>query len=142
MQVQKLPKDEGRLQVNFSVFLISFFLVCVKILTSPCECLNQEFLKHGLSCKIKEKGCPVCKRVFNLLNLHARSCRVEGCTVPDCNRIKEHMRYAKNRRRLKPTVIIYYHRKNAIRQQQMDDRRRQMMNEMYRGGASTNSSEG
>ena len=65
-------------------------------------------------CNITARGgCPICKRIANLIPLHARACRNEACVVPQCREIKEHLR------------------QNAMRQQNMDDERRRMMNEMY-----------
>jgi len=60
------------------------------------------------------RGCPLCKRINNLLALHARQCKEEACAVPKCHEIKDQYRQA------------------AQRQQQMDDNRRRMMNDMYR----------
>ena len=74
----------------------------------------KEILMHVQLCKIQAKnGCPICKRIQNLIPLHARNCRLERCSVPGCREIKEHLR------------------QNAMRQQNMDDARRSMMNEMY-----------
>jgi len=83
-----------------------------------CEKMK-EFLKHEPSCKVGfKKGCPTCKKVLNLLNLHARSCRVDDCPVPRCVQIKDKIK------------------QNLLKQRQMDDRRRQMMNDMYSRGGS------
>jgi E1A/CREB-binding protein len=75
----------------------------------------KEFLRHGVDCKAGgvKKGCPHCKRIYNLLHLHARGCRKENCPVRKCREIREH------------------HRLLNLRQQNMDDRRRAMMNQMY-----------
>ena len=77
----------------------------------------QDFLKHGQTCENSAKGCQICKRIQNLLTLHARSCKlaVGVCNIPRCKEIRDHMRQM------------------ASKQQQMDDRRRKQMNEMYLG---------
>lgn len=55
----------------------------------------QDFLKHGASCESGvRRGCPLCRRLFSLLKLHAESCRRENCEVPRCRELKEQMRYA------------------------------------------------
>jgi hypothetical protein len=76
---------------------------------------QQEFLRHESTCPTKNRGgCPLCKRISNLLMLHARQCKEESCNVPKCHEIRDQIRQA------------------AQRQQQMDDSRRRMMNDMYR----------
>mmetsp|Transcript_13759 Transcript_13759/g.29222 ORF Transcript_13759/g.29222 Transcript_13759/m.29222 type:complete len:1610 (-) Transcript_13759:80-4909(-) len=71
-------------------------------------------LKHGASCKTKAiGGCNVCKRIWALLQIHARQCKADNCPVPNCMAIRE--RY----------------RQLQLQQQAMDDRRRQMMNQTY-----------
>jgi E1A/CREB-binding protein len=73
-------------------------------------------MKHGGNCQIKSSGgCPVCKRIWALLQLHARQCKAVNCLVPNCMAIRERVRQLKNQ------------------QQAMDDRRRQEMNRAYRG---------
>lgn len=60
--------------------------------------IHQEFLKHGSTCKVTmKKGCPVCKRISNLLQLHARNCKLDKCPVPKCREIKEHYKYVAER---------------------------------------------
>jgi len=54
----------------------------------------QEFLKHDGICTVKSHGgCRLCARITNLLNIHARACRVENCKVPHCLELREQMRY-------------------------------------------------
>ncbi|KAL8474236.1 hypothetical protein ACS0TY_030894 [Phlomoides rotata] len=68
--------------------------------------------RHGMLCKIRASGgCPLCKKMWYLLQLHSRACKESVCTVPRCRDLKEHMR------RL---------------QQQSDSRRRAAVNEMMR----------
>ncbi|KAL8539108.1 hypothetical protein ACS0TY_000916 [Phlomoides rotata] len=68
--------------------------------------------RHGMPCKIRASGgCPLCKKMWYLLQLHSRACKESVCTVPRCRDLKEHMR------RL---------------QQQSDSRRRAAVNEMMR----------
>ena len=67
----------------------------------------RDFLRHGITCEKNQKGgCAICKRIGNLLTLHARSCRADKCPVPKCREIREQIRQMQ------------------MRQQQMDDRRR------------------
>jgi len=77
----------------------------------------KEFLMHESTCNVKAaRGCRLCLRVHNLIQLHARNCKQDLCPVPRCIEIREQNRH------------------NVMRQQQMDDRRRAMMNNLYSGG--------
>ncbi|KAI3761107.1 hypothetical protein L1987_51515 [Smallanthus sonchifolius] len=68
--------------------------------------------RHGISCKIRASGgCVLCKKMWYLLQLHARACKESQCHVPRCRDLKEHLR------RL---------------QQQADSRRRAAVMEMMR----------
>jgi E1A/CREB-binding protein len=68
--------------------------------------------RHGIQCKTRASGgCPLCKKMWYLLQLHSRACKESECHVPRCKDLKEHMR------RL---------------QQQSDSRRRAAVMEMMR----------
>mmetsp|Transcript_18018 Transcript_18018/g.40962 ORF Transcript_18018/g.40962 Transcript_18018/m.40962 type:complete len:100 (-) Transcript_18018:211-510(-) len=58
-------------------------------------------------------GCHICKRIWALLQIHARQCKQKNCPVPKCMAIRDHSR------------------RIALQQQAMDDRRRQEMNRTY-----------
>merc|ERR1719469_1184604 len=75
-------------------------------------------LKHGAGCSVKAVGgCHICKRIWALLQIHARQCKQAICPVPNCMAIRERFRQL------------------TKQQQAMDDRRRQEMNRTYRGSA-------
>ncbi|XP_028759098.1 histone acetyltransferase HAC1 isoform X2 [Neltuma alba] len=68
--------------------------------------------RHGIQCKTRASGgCVLCKKMWYLLQLHARACKESECHVPRCRDLKEHLR------RL---------------QQQSESRRRAAVNEMMR----------
>ncbi|XP_023552010.1 histone acetyltransferase HAC1-like isoform X2 [Cucurbita pepo subsp. pepo] len=68
--------------------------------------------RHGIQCKTRASGgCVLCKKMWYLLQLHARACKESQCHVPRCRDLKEHLR------RL---------------QQQSDSRRRAAVMEMMR----------
>ncbi|XP_071711216.1 histone acetyltransferase HAC1-like [Rutidosis leptorrhynchoides] len=68
--------------------------------------------RHGINCKTRASGgCALCKKMWYLLQLHARACKESQCHVPRCRDLKEHLR------RL---------------QQQSDSRRRVAVMEMMR----------
>jgi E1A/CREB-binding protein len=52
--------------------------------SSSCRRLRQLFA-HAVSCEVKVTGgCTVCKKMWCLLNLHAKSCTSSDCAVPRC----------------------------------------------------------
>ncbi|XP_074296793.1 histone acetyltransferase HAC1-like [Silene latifolia] len=68
--------------------------------------------RHGIQCRTRASGgCGLCKKMWYLLQLHARACKESECHVPRCRDLKEHVR------RL---------------QQQSDSRRRAAVMEMMR----------
>jgi E1A/CREB-binding protein len=72
-------------------------------------------LKHGANCITRvQGGCAICRRIWALLQIHARQCRREACVVPKCRQLKEQLRAL------------------AQQQAQMDERRRAAMNAAYR----------
>jgi E1A/CREB-binding protein len=41
--------------------------------------------RHGMLCKTRASGgCALCKKMWYMLQLHARACRDSGCIVPRC----------------------------------------------------------
>ena len=64
--------------------------------------------------RAKKQVCQICRRVYALLHIHARDCRVDMCPVLHCQLFRERIRQI--------------HRK----QTQMDMRRRQAMNSARR----------
>ncbi|KAF5193838.1 Histone acetyltransferase hac1 [Thalictrum thalictroides] len=68
--------------------------------------------RHGIQCRTRASGgCVLCKKMWYILQLHARACKESGCHVPRCKDLKEHLK------RL---------------QQQSDSRRRAAVMEMMR----------
>ena len=56
----------------------------------------KDMLLHIHYCKIQAtNGCPTCKRMKNLIPLHARNCSDAQCMVPGCV-VKEHPRYGRD----------------------------------------------
>ncbi|GAV74228.1 ZZ domain-containing protein/PHD domain-containing protein/zf-TAZ domain-containing protein/KAT11 domain-containing protein [Cephalotus follicularis] len=92
-------------------------LVHASVCRSPhCQYPNcrkvKGLFRHGIQCKIRASGgCVLCKKMWYLLQLHARACKESECHVPRCKDLKEHLR------RL---------------QQQSDSRRRAAVMEMMR----------
>lgn len=124
-QLTEEQRKERQKSIDMHLHLLKHAASCVNKECKSKNCRKmKEFLKHGRTCPTSVKGgCPVCKRINNLLTLHARSCRTENCPVPKCLEMREQMRQIE------------------LRQQQMDDRRRAMMNSMYNNSSSAPAAE-
>lgn len=102
------------IQLHMQLLLHAATCVSPKCPSANCNKMKG-LLKHGAQCQIKATGgCHVCKRIWGLLQIHARQCKEATCRVPNCVSIRE--RY----------------RQLTKQQQAMDDRRRQEMNRAYR----------
>ena len=117
-QPKQLTEEQRRDRQRSLLVHLQLLMHSVNCDSKECVSRNcikmKEFIKHEMECKIKvQKGCPQCKRMYNLLQMHAKACRLEVCKVPNCGAIREHIKQME------------------MRQQLMDDRRRAMMNQMY-----------
>jgi len=108
-------RKERQRSVALHMTLLLHASTCSSTKCTSANCAKMKgLLKHGAGCKVKANGgCNVCKRIWALLQIHARQCKTENCPVPNCMAIRE--RY----------------RQLQLQQQAMDDRRRQMMNQTY-----------
>lgn len=108
-------RKERQRSIALHMTLLLHASTCRSSKCTSANCAKMKgLLKHGAGCKIKANGgCNVCKRIWALLQIHARQCKKENCPVPNCMAIRE--RY----------------RQLQLQQQAMDDRRREMMNQTY-----------
>lgn len=108
-------RKERQRSIALHMTLLLHASTCRSTKCTSANCQKMKgLLKHGAGCKVKANGgCNVCKRIWALLQIHARQCKTENCPVPNCMAIRE--RY----------------RQLQLQQQAMDDRRRQMMNQTY-----------
>ena len=112
--------EEQRKERQRSIQLHMTLLLHAASCTSPtCASQNchkmKNLLLHGETCKTKHSGgCNVCKRIWTLLQIHARQCKDPKCPVPKCLVFRQRLRQL------------------AMQQRAMDDRRRQQMNTQYR----------
>jgi len=57
--------------------------------SQSCKRIRQ-LAQHAHVCAVKVAGgCPHCKRMWGLLNLHAKSCISSSCPVPRCRELKD-----------------------------------------------------
>eukprot|EP00571_Detonula_confervacea_P015865 CAMPEP_0172301040 /NCGR_PEP_ID=MMETSP1058-20130122/3011_1 /TAXON_ID=83371 /ORGANISM="Detonula confervacea, Strain CCMP 353" /LENGTH=1734 /DNA_ID=CAMNT_0013011029 /DNA_START=299 /DNA_END=5503 /DNA_ORIENTATION=+ len=108
-------RKERQRSIALHMTLLLHASTCRSVKCTSANCAKMKgLLKHGAGCKVKANGgCNVCKRIWALLQIHARQCKTDNCPVPNCMAIRE--RY----------------RQLQLQQQAMDDRRRQMMNQTY-----------
>ena len=51
---------------------------------------NKGLLNHAATCPAQvQGGCTLCRRIHRILQIHARQCNRETCTVPKCRQLKE-----------------------------------------------------
>mmetsp|Transcript_9580 Transcript_9580/g.11848 ORF Transcript_9580/g.11848 Transcript_9580/m.11848 type:complete len:1772 (-) Transcript_9580:280-5595(-) len=112
-------RKERQRSIQLHMQLLLHAATCVSPKCPSANCTKMKgLLKHGAACNVKATGgCHVCKRIWALLQIHARQCKQATCPVPNCMAIRERFRQL------------------TKQQQAMDDRRRQEMNRAYRGAA-------
>jgi len=87
-------RKERQKSIALHMTLLMHSSTCRSTKCSSANCAKMKgLLKHGANCKVKANGgCNVCKRVWALLQIHARQCQTENCPVLNCNAIRERYR--------------------------------------------------
>jgi E1A/CREB-binding protein len=116
-ELTEAQRKERQRSIQLHMTLLLHASTCNAPKCPSANCAKMKgLLKHGNECRIKGTGgCNVCKRIWALLQIHARQCKAKACHVPNCMALRERVRQLK------------------LQQQAMDDRRRQEMNRAYRG---------
>ncbi|CAM8954327.1 unnamed protein product [Rhodiola kirilowii] len=106
-------REQRVVQLRKMLDLLVHASQCRSLLCQYPNCRKVKGLfRHGMTCKTRASGgCGVCKKMWYLLQIHARACKESECHVPRCRDLKIHMK------RL---------------QQQSDSRRRAAVMEMMR----------
>ena len=68
---------------------------CTRTTCQSQNCAKMKaLLKHGASCNLRAaRGCQICRRIWALLQIHARHCKTQDkCPVPRCRDLKNHLR--------------------------------------------------
>lgn len=114
-QTEEQRKERQRsIQLHMTLLLHAASCNNPKCASQNCHKMKN-LLLHGETCKTKHSGgCNVCKRIWTLLQIHARQCKDPKCLVPKCLVFRQRLRQL------------------AMQQRAMDDRRRQQMNTQYR----------
>ena len=110
-QTEEQRRERQRsIQLHMTLLLHAATCISPKCHSQNCAKMKG-LLVHGDKCQTKAAGgCNVCKRIWTLLQIHARQCKEEKCPVPKCLAIRERFRQI------------------AAQQRAMDDRRRQHFN--------------
>jgi len=118
-ELTEAQRKERQRSIQLHMQLLLHAATCVSSKCPSANCTKMKgLLKHGAGCSVKAVGgCHICKRIWALLQIHARQCKQAICPVPNCMAIRERFRQL------------------TKQQQAMDDRRRQEMNRTYRGSA-------
>eukprot|EP00798_Chlamydomonas_sp_ICE-L_P023039 gene23039-30234_t len=97
----------------------------MNLLVHACSCNNpqcgsnscrkiRQLFQHAVQCQVKVVGgCQMCKKMWYLLNLHAKGCTRHDCPVPRCREIKE-LRRKQTARQEEKRRLAY---QNMLRQQ-------------------------
>ena len=87
-------RKERQRSIALHMTLLSHASTCRLAKCNTANCAKMKgLLKHGARCKVKANGgCSVCKRIWALLQIHARQCKTENCAVPNCRAIRERYR--------------------------------------------------
>eukprot|EP00587_Corethron_hystrix_P001372 CAMPEP_0113305838 /NCGR_PEP_ID=MMETSP0010_2-20120614/5322_1 /TAXON_ID=216773 ORGANISM="Corethron hystrix, Strain 308" /NCGR_SAMPLE_ID=MMETSP0010_2 /ASSEMBLY_ACC=CAM_ASM_000155 /LENGTH=1600 /DNA_ID=CAMNT_0000160371 /DNA_START=446 /DNA_END=5248 /DNA_ORIENTATION=- /assembly_acc=CAM_ASM_000155 len=114
-EMTEAQRKERQRSIKQYMGLLLHAATCVSPTCRSANCAKMKgLLKHGQTCQEKAAGgCHICKRIWALLQIHARQCKQKNCPVPKCMAIRDHSR------------------RIALQQQAMDDRRRQEMNRTY-----------
>jgi E1A/CREB-binding protein len=57
---------------------------------SACRTQVRQLFQHAVKCTQKVTGgCSLCKKMWCLLNLHAKSCTTSDCPVPRCRWVQD-----------------------------------------------------
>jgi len=104
--------------IQLHMQLLAHASICHNAACPSANCQKMKnLLQHGTKCPIKvQGGCNVCRRIWALLQIHARQCRRADCQVPKCRQLKQQLRNIE------------------LQQHAMDERRRVAMNEQYGAG--------
>ena len=117
-ELTEAQRKERQRSIQLHMQLLGHAAGCTNSACPSANCSKMKgLLTHGSACQVKATGgCHICKRIWALLQLHARQCKDSQCKVPSCGAIRERARQI------------------FLQQQAMDDRRRQQMNKAMRGG--------
>ena len=120
-QLTEEQRRERQRSIQLHMQLLQHASACRNPSCPSATCSKMKnLLKHGATCQVRvQGGCAICRRIWALLQIHARQCRRDNCVVPKCRQLKEQLQAL------------------AQQQAQMDDRRRAAMNAAYRGGGAS-----
>ena len=83
-----MPASTRRVKLEHHLKLLVHTSGCPGCENKNCKAMREHLL-HLKSCPNRDKGCQPCKKVLQLVLVHAKSCTKPECPVPSCKRIRE-----------------------------------------------------
>ncbi|KAI3916490.1 hypothetical protein MKW92_007561 [Papaver armeniacum] len=88
---------EIRVQLSLLRNMLDLLVHASECRHKQCMYLNCQKVKgifrHGIQCKVRAYGgCMLCKKMWHLIQLHARACEGAECYVPRCRDLKDHFK--------------------------------------------------
>mmetsp|Transcript_49977 Transcript_49977/g.100640 ORF Transcript_49977/g.100640 Transcript_49977/m.100640 type:complete len:130 (+) Transcript_49977:65-454(+) len=80
--------------IELHMQLLAHAAACHNAACPSANCQKMKsLLQHGTNCPIKlQGGCCICRRIWALLQTHARQCAKADCQVPKCKDLKQQLR--------------------------------------------------
>lgn len=91
MRLTDAERRERNEQLQRTMTLLVHACSCNNPACSSNSCRKvRQLFQHAVGCQLKVTGgCQMCKKMWCLLNLHAKSCTRADCPVPRCRELKE-----------------------------------------------------
>ncbi|KAL9158009.1 hypothetical protein ABFS82_08G040200 [Erythranthe guttata] len=88
-------QQQGQLKIRWLLNVLEHANQCGATKDNPCTYPNCHDMKilflHGAKCQLRlPGGCRHCRRIWFLLDLHSKICRISNCGIPRCMDIKRH----------------------------------------------------
>eukprot|EP00798_Chlamydomonas_sp_ICE-L_P002381 gene2381-8689_t len=102
MKTEKVDYAESREQEGQAPNIMTALLHACNCSSSNCTSTSckklRQLFQHAMQCTVKvSNGCPMCKKMWYLLTLHAKGCTDNDCRVPRCKEQKEWKRRQQER---------------------------------------------
>lgn len=103
-----LPTDENarqqrQLAIQMHLHLLVHASECPVPAGGQCNYSNcqkmKQLLAHSVQCQTRKRhgNCGICRRIWGLIQIHARQCHKSKCRVQGCSAVKRHLRVVQQR---------------------------------------------
>ena len=88
-QLTEEQRRERQRSIQLHMQLLQHASACRNPSCPSANCSKMKnLLKHGATCQVRvQGGCAICRRIWALLQIHARQCRRDNCVVPKCRQL-------------------------------------------------------